>query len=149
MMRIALSFFCHPIFLKLILSRSHRIFRFDYRPAHRNAREPRRQHLPNIFSCYAADGKGRQADLRGHSSQQFDAGKMFELLRAARKRRPRADVVRPVQHCLPRLLDRMRRNADEHVRPDNRPRPSPKALLPDVYAIRPDQRRHVRPIVDH
>ena len=55
------------------------------------------------------------------SPQIIQPGEVVERLGLRRKRRPGAQVIRAVQHGRPRLLDVVRRDADEHLRADDRP----------------------------
>ena len=97
----------------------------------------------------AADGEGREPDLRRHRPQQLDAGELPELLGGRGIRRPDADVVGPVEHGLPGLLDAVRRYAHQRLRPDNPPGVLHRdVFLADVNAVGRAQGRQIRPVVD-
>ena len=116
----------------------------------RRGAESGRHDAGDVFQGNPADGEGRQAISAATARRRIQAGELLETLGCRRERRTDAEVVGAIEDRLPRLLDRMRRDADEGLRADDRPGVlDRKVFLAEVYAVGPDQRGQIGPVVDH
>src|SRR5882724_1171753 len=89
----------------------------------------------------------RQAPRRANHFQANDGvGIRFSI---SRKDRSKRNIIRRSLRGCSELLEIMRGNADDSLRPDDAAcRVGAKIVLPDVHTARTSQRRHIRSVVD-
>ena len=96
----------------------------------------------------AADGEPGERDFGRDLANKLQPRERLERLRAARKGRADSEIVRAVEHRLPRLFDGVSRDADQTLRPDDPPCvANGQFVLTNVNTIGFGQHGDVRTIV--
>ena len=105
------------------------------RLSNRDPLQSRLHHSRNVVDVDPTDRKCGATDFGGDRGHQLEPRKILKRLRTAWKYRPHADVGRALQDRLPRLVYRMGRHPNDHLR---------AAQLADVPEIRSEKVAEIR-----